>query len=371
MSVRRVLLVFDECGPGDAYRASFALRAVRAAHPSAEIVLLVGEQAAEVFERSAIPSRVVVSRLYVPVHRPALRARFDKMHEIARLMRELGFSYDLAITFFWGSLALNLLVLAVARLRVGYVNRFAFLQSLPLGAYDPLGDSLTQNVRLLSAAGIDSGKPGLEPLAHSRADGGAVQRLLQEHQLNDGRKFVVFHAGSDWACQQWSVQSWAELADLVIDGYGVDVVWTGDASERSYVDQIRGRMRHNTIAMCGETTTLHELSVLLAQASLCVSVDSVPSELAVAEGIPVIVLAGPTVPESQGMGRIAPIVINRTTPELRLAIVRCKEGFAHGRCHDYSCPMSQMVDINVDEVLARVAETGALAPGTELLAASR
>lgn len=371
MNMRRILLVFDECGPGDGFRVAFALSSVQATYPQAEIVVLAGEQAAEVFARSAIPDRVVISRLYVPVPRPSLRARLDKLREIARLVRELGFGYDLAVTFWWGSLALNLLTFLLARRRVGYSNGIARLQSSRLGRYDPMGDGIAQNLELLAAAGVRSAQLALQPLARDDSDAAAIQQLLSRHAIDGERTLVVFHTGSDWACQQWSVGSWARLADRVIEQYGVDLVLTGSASEQDYVDEIRDLMRQPAVAVCGETKTLSQLSLLLTKANLCVTVDAVPCELAIAEGIPVIVLSGPTAPAMQLVGRVSPVVINHTAPALRQAIVQCKAGFAHGRCHDYSCPMSQLRDIGADEVLARIADTGALGQAVQLKTASR
>ena len=371
MNVRRILLVFDECGPGDGFRVAFALSSIRASYPEAEITVLVGEQAAEVFTGSAILDRVVISRLYVPVPRPSLRGRIEKLREIARLVRELGLGYDLALTFWWGSRALNLLTFLVARRRIGYSNGTAWMQSSPLGRYDPLGDGIAQNLELLAAAGVRPAQLTLEPLARDDSDAAAIEEVLRGHLLDGERTRVVFHTGSDWACQQWSVGSWARLADRVIEQYGVDVLLSGSASEQSYVDEIRALMRHPATSVCGETVTLSRLSLLLATARLCVTVDAVPCELAIAEGVPVIVLSGPTAPSLQLVGRASPLVINNTAPELRHAIVRCKAGFAHGRCHDYSCPMSQLQDIGVDEVLARIADSGALGQAVELKEASR
>ena len=149
----RLLAIFDDCGPGDAVAAAFALDALRAANPRAEIVVVAGEHAYEVFRGTKVADRVVRSRLYVSRPRGAMRARLEKVRDAVSLVKELGFGYDLAVTFFWGTLALNLIAFLLARRRVGYVNRLRFLQSVEMGAYQPLDDGVAQNQALLAASG--------------------------------------------------------------------------------------------------------------------------------------------------------------------------------------------------------------------------
>jgi ADP-heptose:LPS heptosyltransferase len=351
MRARRILAIFDDCGPGDAVAAAFLLDAIRAAHPAAEIVVLAGQNVAEIFERSTVPNRVVVSRLYVPFPRHRLGARLEKLREAVRLAWRLRPGFDLALTFFWGTFALSVLAFLVARRRIGYMHRPGFLQSGELGPYDPFGDPVQQNLAVLAAGGIEPNRPRV---------GRLVPMMPRHHPRGSARPAVVLHAGSDWACQQWSVASWARLADALIDEYGVHVQWTGGASERAYVEMIQGRMRGQSVSMCGETARLSALSELLAEAALCVSVDSVPWELSLAEGTPTIVLTGPRLPNAVLTSGGKTQVINRTRPDVRRMIVSCQAGFPHGVCHDYSCPLSQLRHISVEDVMRAVVEIGAL-----------
>lgn len=370
MSLRRILLIFDDCGPGDAAGSAFLLEAVRHAHPEAEIVVLAGEQAAEVFHRSTIPDRVVVSRLYLSFHRGTLRARFEKVREIASLLKKLGRGYDLAITFFWGTLALSVLALLVARRQIGYRRGFARLRSIDLGRYDQFRDSVRQNLDVLAAAGIEPPHPALHPLRTDSSDAAPVEALRLQHGIDPERPVVVLHSGSDWACQQWSIDSWAALADALIAEHDVQVVWTGREAERGYVAAVQGLMRSRSVSLCGQTSNLGELSALVARADLCISVDSVPWELALAQGTSVIILSGPTMPSEQLIGGTTAVALNRTRPDVRRMILRCQASFPHGTCHDYSCPLSQMRHIKLDDVLRQVASLGPFRPAS-LEAASR
>jgi ADP-heptose:LPS heptosyltransferase len=108
------------------------------------------------------------------------------------------------------------------------------------------------------------------------------------------------------------------------------------------------------VSLAGQTSVA-ELGEVLAGAVLCVCVDSLAYELAQSAGTPTVVLAGESRTRPDVAGKGAPIVVNRTSPELRTAILDCKLSHAKaafGGCLDWSCPMAGLRSIRVDEVLA-------------------
>lgn len=356
----RILIILDECGPGDAARIGFCLSAVREAHAGARIALLVGEQAAPVVKRSPLFDDVVVSRLYGR----GRRGRFGKGIELVRLLHRLGPRHDLVLTFWWGSSALNLLGWALGRRRIGFSNRQPGLLSTDLGPYDPFGDPVQQNLAILNAAGILAVVPTSPVAVHDENDVDSMRDLLDRCDVSRTRPLVILHTGSDWACQQWLPERWAEMADSLSDRYGVSLVFSGVAEESAYIESVRGRMRTPSISLAGRTT-VSELGALLAEAQLCVCVDSVVYELAQAAGTPTVVLAGPTRPHPSLAGRRPPLVVNRASPELRLNILMCQLQYPEGVCHRYECPMSGLREIEVADVLAEVEASGVLS-GSEV-----
>lgn len=351
----RILIIIDECGPGDAARIGFCLSAVREAHPMAEIVLMVGERAAPVVERSPLFDRVVVSRLYGA----GRRGRMGKGIELMRLVRRLGPRYDLILTFWWGSSALNLLAWALGRRRIGFSNRLPGLHTTDIGRYDPFGDPVQQNLAILYAAGINAVVPTSPGAVHDEADMDSVRDLLDRFAVPRSRPLVVLHPGSDWACQQWLPERWAEMADSLSDLHGVSLVFSGVAEESAYIENVRRRMHAPSVSLAGRTT-VSQLGALVAQAQLCVCVDSMIYELAQAAGTPTVVLAGPTRPHPRLAGRRPPLVVNRSSPELRLTILRCQQQYPEGVCHRYECPMSGLREIAVRDVLAEIEASGVL-----------
>lgn len=360
----RILVILDNCGPGDALRISFGLRAIREGYPEAHITLLAGEQVLGVVEHSRLVDRLVMSRLYEKRSEPLVRMRLKKMNELIRLPLRTGIRYDLVITLGWGTTLLNVLGRVLGRHRVGYANAFPWLLTSKLGRYDfsSQASMISQQCELLAAAGVSrfSSPP---PVIHTAIESAVVECLLQEaRKLADSPSLVVLHPGSDWACQQWLSERWALLADRLVASYGVDVLFTGLESERSYIDAIRGRMRAPSTSLAGRTT-LAQLGALLARAQLCVCVDSAVYELALAAGIPVVVLAGPSDTLQPFTDQHRSLVINKTPTDLKEAIFKSKETKdMYGGCLNYDCPMAGLRDIQITDVLKAIDSLAVLPP---------
>jgi ADP-heptose:LPS heptosyltransferase len=338
-SVRRILIFLDDIGPGDALRSKFALAAVRKAQPGARITLVVSEAAAQVFERGSGYDHIIVSRLYRVGLQGRWRNRIHKVAELLRLLRAVGLRQDQVLILNWGTLTLDLLGRLAGGRVVGYENRLPFMLSSRLGPYDVEGDPVEQNRALLIAAGLpdEESEPPPAPVTRSTRPG----------------RYAVLHTGSDWACQQWTEEAWAELADRLVDKHGMKIVFTGLGDEAAYIAGIQARMRRTSTSLAGGTS-VEELQPLLRHASLCVCVDSAPYELAQLMGTPVVVLAGPSSARPQMGGLKRPIVVNRTPPDLGFQIRVCQRTHAEGHCHDYSCPFSQLPFINVDDVMRAI-----------------
>ena len=352
--IERLLLVLDDCGPGDALVVDFCLDAVLRAHPDAEADLLVGERAAVVFARDNRFARVITSRLYEQRSRRRSVLVVRKVCEAVLLAMRLGRRYDLAVTFYWGTTLLNLLARWATRgLSLGFANAWPRLLDSRLGRYPKGGNALEQATRLLAAVGLEA-KPATPAPRIAEVDARRAVELLEQNGLAESSRLAVLHPGSDWACQQWLPDRWAELADRLAGELGVDVVFTGVTGEGAYIEDIRQRMRSQSVSLAG-ATSVPELATLLGRSALCVCVDSLTFEVAQAAGTAVVVLAGQSRTDAAGAGAGPRIVLNRTTPELRAAILACKLSFekaSQGGCLHYGCPMAGLRDIEVEDVMA-------------------
>lgn len=353
-------MILDNCHEADALRLMTCLVAIRDTYRSSKITLLVNERAAAVFERVRPFDRLVSSRLYQQRSSAGMRLRAKKVRELARLVAAVGLGYDLAITLGVGSTLLNAFAGLVARRSIGFANKLPWLLSANLGRFDPYADPVTQHRALLQACGVTAPAQTAWSL-RAPADDEHVIDMLRGDQIAES-SLVVLHPGSDWACQQWLVERWAELADALTTRYGATIVFTGTAAEASYVERIRSVMAARSLSLVGGTT-LAQLQALISRARLCVSVDSAIYDLALGTSTPLVVLAGPTDTRRGKMDRPLPLIVNRTPATLREDINRCKEPKdIFGGCLDYACPMAGLRDISVASVVEAVAAHEVLTP---------
>jgi ADP-heptose:LPS heptosyltransferase len=357
---RRILVILDDCGPGDALRVSFAVRALRDRYPRGEIVLLAAQSAREVALRLPGVDRVVLSRLYEHRSDSLFRLRLKKLRDLLTLPFRIGRGYDLALVLLCGTTLLDLIAFFAARERVGFSNRLPRLLSSRLGAYSLTGSptAIEQHLLLLETAGV--GKPAdVGPTSiDTIEDTELLSGLLAKHGLDRGASLVVFHPGSDWACQQWTPERWAALADRIAFRHGGGLVFTGVAGEQEYIAEIQARMKTRSVSLAG-ATSLGVLSALLRCARLCVCVDSAVHELCQSVGTRSVVLAGPHGLPSRPEDDSTAIFVDRATPEMREMILACKAGkYTHGGCLDFRCPMAGLREVGVGDVAAAIQLTG-------------
>jgi len=131
----------------------------------------------------------------------------------------------------------------------------------------------------------------------------AVKQLLAEFGVSGAQagKYIVFHPGARWETKRWPNEKWAELADSVskraglpgLPGLaGLPVIFTGSGGESGMVKEIING-RKNLFSAAGRLTLL-ELSALLKDAGLIVTVDSGPMHIAAVFSTPIVALFGPT-----------------------------------------------------------------------------
>jgi ADP-heptose:LPS heptosyltransferase len=188
--------------------------------------------------------------------------------------------------------------------------------------------------RLLVELGI-AGPPhrGLPPKAPAAGASGA--------ESAQAGSYLVFHPGTRWDTKKWPKQKWAKLADGVLKSGGLPIIFTGSGSDRALIEEILSG-RDGLFNAAGRMG-LVELSALLREAKLMVTVDSGPMHLAAAFSTPIVALFGPTSPARTGPLSGGPVEL--LTP-----------GFDCAPCFERNCDhVSQcMDDITVSDVEAKV-----------------
>lgn len=133
---------------------------------------------------------------------------------------------------------------------------------------------------------------GAEPRAGARA-------FLDEAGIGAGDRFVYANPVARWATKLWTVDAWAEVADLFIRKSGVGVVFAGSPDDVPYIRSISQRMKASPVIAAG-ALGLAEAVALLEEAPVYVGVDSGPMHIAAFTGTKVVALFGPTDPAKVG-----------------------------------------------------------------------
>ena len=124
-------------------------------------------------------------------------------------------------------------------------------------------------------------------------------RCFLDGTIDNSKDLVAIHPGSPAALKRWSFDNFSELADNLIKGKSVQIIFVGTEDEKPIIDEIQSKMRYDSINLAGQTD-LQELGAILQNCVLFIGNDSAPMHIASAVGIHTIGLFGPSSPERFG-----------------------------------------------------------------------
>jgi heptosyltransferase-2 len=192
--------------------------------------------------------------------------------------------------------------LSGARQRMGY-NRYGRgwlltdRLSVPMTSGKPAPCPMVEYyLKLAAQVGCPASSPRLE-LATSAADEAAAKQVFREYYLRRDRVVVINSSGAFGAAKLWPVEHFAQLARRVAVALDHDVLVICGPQERDIAGEIERQAAHPRVVSLAR----HPLSLGLSKACvrwarLMVSTDSGPRHFAVAFGVPVVTLFGPTHP---------------------------------------------------------------------------
>jgi lipopolysaccharide heptosyltransferase II len=123
-----------------------------------------------------------------------------------------------------------------------------------------------------------------------------VARLLSERGIDQGGAWAVLHPGSTALSRRYPPELYAEVVRLLVRVHGWELILTGDAGERSLLQEIAARAAASVHDLAG-LLSLKELAALIASAPVLVTNNTGPSHIAAAVGTPVVCLYALTNPQ--------------------------------------------------------------------------
>ncbi len=273
---------------GDAVLSLPALRALRAAFPAAELVVLARPQVADLYRGVAEVNRVL----------PLEAKNGGGLLSVAAQLRRERF--DIAVLFQNAFQAALLAALAGIPRRVGYrrdARGWLLTQAIPLPrpGETPPHESYYY-LELIRRAGWLETLPRLThiPLRADPALTAAMESRWRELGASNGRLRVVIAPGAAYGSAKcWLPERFAELADRLAERFDARVVLAGTQAEANLAERIVAAMQTHSVSLVGQTS-LPEFLALLARAQLFIGNDSGAMHLAAAVGLPSVIIFGPT-----------------------------------------------------------------------------
>ncbi len=324
---------------GDAVMATAALRSVRQGFPDARIYLYGKPKLLELLGGLAacdatIPLGGRSGKGGVWAEAAALRPhRFD-------MGLLLPNSFSSALVFFLGGV----------KNRTGYgMNGRGFLlnRGIPISARARKKNPEPMTSYYLRIARFAGGAPTgeelelvVDPMAEAEAEA-----FFDENGLDGTRPLFGLNAGSSFGPSKcWTPEGFASLSDAIHDELGGRTVLLCGPGEEEIARPIVERARHPIIDTSKKVLPFSMLKSIMRRLRLLVTTDTGPRHIAVAFGIPVVVLMGPTNPNYTASN------LDRTrVMQLDLECAPCHKKECD---QDHAC----MREIRPGDVLARVEE---------------
>ena len=325
---------------GDVVMGTTALLALRNRYPHARITVL-----------GRPPHRQLLDGLralddFIPLDRD--KGILSILRQGLRL-RKQGFDLGILLPNSFSSAAI--FFVAGIRHRVGYnLNGRGWMLTRrlrpPMDGHRRVPTPMTEYYQKLLSLVDVTGPPGLPQLEVVGEDEAELDAYLATRPVPAGPgPLVLLNPGASYGPSKlWRGDAFAAAGDRLQQELGARIVILAGPGEEPLAREIHQTMRQPHLAMVPEILGLRGLKALVRRSDLMITTDAGPRHMAVALGIPLVVLIGSTDPRHTNYG------LDRTS--LLMKDVDCRP------CHLKVCPIDHrcMELITVEEVVAAARE---------------
>jgi ADP-heptose:LPS heptosyltransferase len=280
-----------------------------------------------------------------------------------QLRRLRASSFDLALDFQGLLKSAAIARLSGARRSYGFsrehlrepASRFLLSKTISV---PPHTHVIHKNLRLAALALRIEVPARAEDLEFVIATGPEHLREAEEAAGGSLAPYAILNPGGGWPTKLWSAERFGALADELWAHHGLRSLVTYGPGERELAERVTASSRAGRA--CALTLSLKGFYALAKSegARVYVGGDTGPTHLAVAAGIPVVGLFGPTEWWRNGSPRPLDICVERND-------IGCRTD-----CHRRACSQWVCMDIEVERVLAAVGERLRRVPAGSILETS-
>lgn len=293
MKTYQNILIVKLSSLGDVIHASPCAQALRELYPQAKITWIVEQNFAGLLLGAPVLDEVIQVDLGY-LRKASLVNAWAYLSSLKQALRERQFDLVLDMQGLFKSALIAWMTGCKERFGYGWQREGSWLISRGINgehAKDHVIQAYLDVVRYLGSNVVEPVFP-LPDLSEAKAK---IFGLLDGAAPPNNR--IVLAPGASKANKEWPLTHYISLAKmLTADGWNVVV-----AGGKGDIDKGRQLTEavHGVIDLTGKTS-LQELAALLADATLFVSGDTGPLHIAVAVGVPIVALYGPTRPERTG-----------------------------------------------------------------------
>lgn len=285
---------------GDVVWATPVLRALRERYADAHIDFMIGSWCHDIVKNNPYIEKLIEFNISWFGDMQGNRGIISLISNLFKNLKTMNTlikeRYDLVIDLRGDPKTITLSFFTGAPLRIAYSNRTrnnyaAFLLTHPVNfSWDTCQNIhiVQHNLNLVETLGAvtKSKAPYIYTDQESEAK---AERFLEEYGISTNDVLVGLHPGASRLQKLWKKERFAEVADKVIDKYGVRVVITGSPSEIGIALEIKALMRSEPIIASGKLKLLDFVS-LLKRLALIITNETATISLASAVNTPVICL---------------------------------------------------------------------------------
>jgi lipopolysaccharide heptosyltransferase I len=314
------ILIIRLSAIGDVVHVLPALRLLRSHFPESRISWLVEDKASNILTgHPDIDDVIVFPRKKWQGKILKINKTLSTLSDIISFYKRLrGEHYDLIIDF-QGNLKsgiMNLITVSGKKVGFGkgYCKELNYLTT-QYQAFPPEKKMhrIDKNLFLLKELGIENGfqRPKLPVF---KPDKKYISKFITT-SITPSLPIIIIHPGTSkfGSYKQWPPLNYASLADMILDTYEANVVFTWGPYEFGVVKEIVEKMKHKALPAC-ETRSIKQLIELIRHASLFIGGDTGPLHIASILDIPVVGIYGPKDPAIYGPYNGKAIVIKKDVP---------------------------------------------------------
>lgn len=294
MKTYQNILIVKLSSLGDILHASPCAQALRELYPAAKITWIAEKNFAGLLVGAPVLDEVIQVDLDY-LREASICDGLAYLGQLKRALRARQFDLVLDMQGLFKSALVAWMTGCKERIGYGRQREGSWLISRGINGTHAKGHVIQAYLDVVRYLGARIEEP-VFPLPELEMEKALVREVLLA-KLRPEQRFVVFAPGASKANKEWPVAHYVSLAKmLTADGWAVVV-----AGGKTDVE--KGRQLSETvdglIDLTGKTN-LKELAALLTEAALFVSGDTGPLHIAVAVGVPIVSLYGPTRPERTG-----------------------------------------------------------------------